>query len=263
MVGRRRVLRRLRSGRRGAGKGLSPPSRRLPSEPTTTVQALRAIAERRIPVKGSAELQREYERVSREYFKGRLPSCTIVLAELPKVRHRAFSVQSSKLRLIVVNTARSKTLEEQKADLRHEIIHMAGVKGHGVLFQMYAEMLHAPVATSPEGKQLSYKEYSESLVKAEAQKEAKERRKREEQLGVKKDEGTKIIEGKPVARIVGWVGPSGKLVISKRRIGEEDWERMVPKKAKEVWIVEFDAVGYPKADKTVPREELKHYYIVP
>jgi len=38
---------------------------------------------------------------------------------------------------------------------------------------------------------------------------------------------------------------------------------MVPKKAKEVWIVEFDALGHPKGDKTVPREELKNYYIVP
>jgi Zn-dependent peptidase ImmA (M78 family) len=67
--------------------------------------------------------------VSREHFKGKLPDCKIVLAELPKVKHRAFSVVTSNLRLIVINTARSKTLEEQKADLRHEIIHMAGVKG--------------------------------------------------------------------------------------------------------------------------------------
>jgi hypothetical protein len=261
-MGRKRVVRRV-VHRRGKGRGISLPSRRASGEPATTMQALRAIADGRVPVRFSAELQREYERVSREHFKGKLPDCKIVLAELPKVKHRAFSVVTSNLRLIVINTARSKTLEEQKADLRHEIIHMAGVKGHGTLFQVYAEMLNAPVASTPEGKQLSYNEYSERLVKAEAQKEAEERRKREEQLGVKKGEGVKIIEGKPAARIIGWVGPSGKLVISKRNIWEDDWDLMVPKKAKEVWIVEFDALGHPKGDKTVPREELKNYYIVP
>jgi hypothetical protein len=74
------------------------------------------------------------------------------------------------------------------------------------------------------------------------------------------------IKGKVAVRIVGWENPRdpNKAVISTRSITEDNWERLVPKRAKKVWIIEFDERGnpIPKSDKFIPREELKNYYVV-
>lgn len=246
------VRRRVLFKRSGVQKGMS--LRSLPSrQPRTTHEAIRMIAKRQIPVRGSLELQSEYERINREFFKGKLPYATVILADLPNVKHRAFTTQARNLRIIVINTAHSKTLEEQRADLRHEIIHVAGVKGHGTLFEIYAEMLNAPLATSPEGKPLYKEDYDKLMAEME-------RKKRIQKTEVKRDEGLLMKDGKVVARVMSWT--------SSRTVGEvvpktsiTRYEQ-VPKSAKEVTLVLFDNLGYPKRDPvTIPREKLEEYYL--
>lgn len=219
----------------------------------STTQALKQIAERKIIVQGSNQLQEEYSRVNNEFFKGKLPSVTIMLANLPFVEHRAFAVRDAKI--IVINTDKSKELDEQKADLRHEMIHMAGIKGHGFLFAVYAKAINAPVAML-EGRSIYDDEYQKLLIARQVKREEAHLKEREQRYGAKKGEGTRVVDGKEVARVLGWIR-GDKFTMPTTSV------QGVPKSATEVQLVLFDKIGYPKKEtKVVSRSELERYHIV-
>lgn len=183
--------------------------RRIPQklkQPRSATQAIEMIAKREIRVTGSLELQNEFDAVNKQHFKGKLKDATIMKAYLPKVKHKAFVAPNTSI--VIINTAKTSTLEEQKLALRHEIVHLAGFHGHGFLFELTAERIGAPVAEY-EGKFITREEHDEIKIKRAVERERLKREAREKKMGMKKGEGTLIREGKPVARVIFYEGKQG------------------------------------------------------
>jgi Zn-dependent peptidase ImmA (M78 family) len=175
-------------------------------------------------------------------------------------------------------------LNPEKADefleyaIAHEVAHAVQLEKYGLEgFAWKPQML----VIEPEADEIAYnllgyksKEEGEKRIDEILEYFKKESEKR---YGIKPKTETIIIEsskgnrlthnGKIVARVIGWEStkaPFG-VVIPKRPITEENWEYLIPKKAKKIEIIEFDERGYPLRDsnKTVSREELKNYYLTP
>ena len=229
-------------------------------EPKTVRQAVLMISRKEIPVQGSYALQTSFNELNNQYFKGKLPDYTILLADLPLVKHQGFHVAGAKI--IVINTARAETLQDQENILKHEIIHCTGINSHGFLFQHWAKILNAPIADF-EGKPISLEEYEK--IKEEREKQRWElQRQRLAEKGLVQGRGTLKRNDLPVARILGWSGIyQGKERFS---FNEKNIYRIedLPKYAKDITLVLFDETGTPKPKEspTVIREDLKNYYIV-
>lgn len=73
----------------------------------------------KIPAKTSSGLQDEYERINKQYFGDGLPRMRVYLANLPDIGYRSLSNWWGGI--IIINTAKAKTLEEQKEALKDEI----------------------------------------------------------------------------------------------------------------------------------------------
>lgn len=221
-------------------------------QPRSATQAIKMIAKREIPVTGSLELQNEFDDVNNQHFKGKLKDATIMKAYLPKVKHRAFIEPNT--RIIIINTAKTPTLEEQKLALRHEIVHLAGFHGHGFLFELTAERIGAPVAEY-KGKFITRKERDEIKIARAVERERLKREAREKKMGMKKGEGTLMREGKPVARVIFYEGKQG-IKTAKRVSDISD----LPKSASTVAITTFDGIGYPKGKmQVIPKTSLVDY----
>jgi len=70
-----------------------------------------------------------------------------------------------------------------------------------------------------------------------------------------------IMQGKKVARVIGWTYPDGKFIVARTTPTRHD---LVPKTADKVDIVEFDREGTPIPKmQLIPRSDLPKYHLVP
>lgn len=220
-------------------------------QPRTAKEATKMIAKGEIPVTGSLELQNEYNSVNKQHFNGKLKDVTIMRANLSLVKHKAFAIPDANI--ILINTAKTPTLEEQKYVMRHEMIHIAGYHSHDFRFEMIANRIDAPVAEY-EGKLITRQESDDLKVRRAVERAGMEQEAREKRMGMKKGEGELMRNGKPVARVIAYETKSG---ISTRTIHDIS---DIPKSSKTVLITTFDKLGYPKGKATtVSREELNNY----
>lgn len=223
-------------------------------EPRSVKQAAAMIAKREIPVKTSYDLFKEYERVNTTFFKGKVKEPSIMLANLPYVKNRAFAIPQANI--VVINTAKANTLEEQKPLLRHELLHIAGLSGHDFRFESWARTIDAPFMYDEEGgKGISGEEYTKIKIDRAVERAKAEQTRREQKYGTKKGEGDLIRNGRPVARVIMYQGKRG-VVTGKTVANISD----IPKSVEDVVIVTFDALGYPKRkSQIIPRDQLVNY----
>jgi len=243
----------VKPGRRVVSLKEAHPIMRLQRRQATisTKQAARMIANREVPVTGSLTLQNEYDSVNKQHFDGKLPEATIMLVNMPQVKHKAFAIPKAKI--IVVNTAHTKSTEEQKADLRHEMIHLSGIDGHGYLFEIRAKQINAPMADY-EGRSISAQELEDLQFKRKMEREQLEQKRLEEKYGVKKGEGQLMQDGKPVARVLFYETRAGVSTKNVRDVSD------IPESSKSVAITTFDQLGYPKGkSQIITRQELGNF----
>lgn len=217
----------------------------------STISALRMINDGLIQTERDERFETEFKRVNDQYYDGRL-NAKVVTAFLPNIRHLAFYDINGKT--IVINTGRG-TDEERLAALKHEMVHAQGINGHGLLFQIYAERIGAPVAELEGGKLISAEEQREITIERIV---AKDKLYDEAHPA----SGQRLMrDGKPVARVFGWVTVrNGKENFTMPRGSVWSIEQ-VPMSATQVQLVYFDSGSkkpiWNSRGELVPREKLQ------
>ena len=144
----------------------------------------------------------------------------------------------------------------------HEIAHIQQVEEHGK--EKCANTPAFLLEMDAEKRMVKLSGIKESEVDEVASKLAdkyKEKHGIKDKLKPLPDASRQKINGKEVARVMGWESARGGLVVPSGIIREE---RQLPKNPKTVWIVQFaeDGQYIPKSDKYVTKEQLRNYYLV-
>lgn len=209
-------------------------------EPTSIRQAALMILDGEIDYTSAPpELINIFNSLNKKHFKNALPDVPIILVHLPKVRHKAFTIRQPKM--IVINTAKTRSLKEQIEVLKHEMIHLSGVKDHGVLFHLIASRIGAPIGETEDGQPV-YRRMEVHKMPVDVL----------------------MINGKPAAKVIAYEKTRGggfPIVKPRRPITSID---QIPKKAMKVEIVLIGRNGWeiPWTSKWISRDELVKYHLV-